>query len=118
MALPPFILALVGYYFLTLAFGVKVPFLEFMVVSPLVVAIMDLPIAFGGFGTATVAWLTFFGDYGSETDIRALTLFLPVARGITRAGIGMVSLRPALKEIYSLMRAEPPKQSASEKEKT
>jgi uncharacterized membrane protein YbhN (UPF0104 family) len=104
ITLPPFILMLVGFYFATLAFGVKVPFIEFMVVSPLAVLIMDLPVAFGGFGTATLAWMTFFGEYGVEIedDIKALTLFIPLARGITRALIGMASLRPALRDIYTL----------------
>ena len=106
------LLALVGMYFLTLAFGVRVPFLEFMVVSPIAVAIMDMPLAFAGFGTATLAWVIFFGDYGSAENIAALTLFLPFSRSICRAAIGLVSLRPALKDIYTLSLTSPKRESA------
>jgi len=102
MTLPPFILTIVGFYFLNLAFDIRVPFWEFMVAGPLALLIMDLPIAFAGFGTATVAWMTFFGDYGSEQDMAALTLFLPFGRAAARSIIGLVSLRPALKDVGSL----------------
>ncbi|UCD85489.1 MAG: flippase-like domain-containing protein, partial [Deltaproteobacteria bacterium] len=102
MIVPPFLLWLVGWYLLALAFEVRIPFFEYMVISPLVMLIIDLPIAFGGFGTATLAWVTFFGDYGSAENIAALTLFLPFARSICRALIGLVSLKPALQDINSL----------------
>jgi len=88
--------------FLALAFEVKVPFLQFMVFSPLVMLITDLPIAFAGFGTATLAWVIFFRDYGSTEDLAALTLFLPFTRSVCRALIGLVSLRPAFQDISTL----------------
>lgn len=123
MVIPPFLLMLVGWYFLARAFEVKVPFLQFMVVSPLVMLIIDLPIAFGGFGTATLAWVTFFGDYGSTEDLAALTLFLPFTRSICRALIGLVSLRPALRDISTLSltpgtETEQPAPTAMEKKET
>jgi hypothetical protein len=102
MAMPPFLLFMIGCYFLALAFEVRIPFLEFMVVSPLVMVIADLPIAFAGFGTTTLAWVTFFGDYGSAEDLAALTLFFPFARGICRSLIGLVSLRPALQDLATI----------------
>lgn len=105
MTLPPFFLVIVGFYFLTLAFDVKVPLIEFMVLSPLALLIMDLPVAFAGFGTATVAWLIFFGDYGSEDNIKALTLFLPFTRAAFRGLIAIVSLKPAIRDIYDMMGA-------------
>jgi len=103
MMLPPFILTIVGMYFLALAFNIHIPFIEFMVVGPLMLIVMDLPIAFGGFGTATMGWTLFFGAYGSEVEIAALTLFLPFARSACRALIGLVSLKPALEEVSSLL---------------
>ncbi len=102
MGIPPFLFMLVGFYFVSRAFGVNVPFLEFMVVSPLAMAVMDMPIAFGGFGAATLAWLVFFGDYGIKENIAALTLFLPFMRVLIRALIGLVSLRPAISDISTL----------------
>lgn len=120
MILPPYFMMLVGFYFLTFAFGVEVPFLEFMVVSPIVLAIMDLPIAFAGFGTATVAWTLFFGAYGTVESIAALTLFLPFARAICRSLIGLVSLPMALKEINAITQPsqDEPEGVINEEEKT
>jgi len=103
MSIPNFILALVGYYFLNRAFNVNVPFLEFIVVAPIALLIANLPIAFGGFGTTTYAWMTFFGDYGTRDDIAALTLFIPFTRAVCRAVIGLISLKPALNEINALI---------------
>ena len=104
MALPPFIFMILAFYFVTIAFGIKVPLLEFLVTVPLAIIIMELPIAFAGIGTATLGWMTFYGDYGTLTQIGAATLFLPVVRSLIRATIGIGSLPPALNDIQSLMK--------------
>lgn len=106
MALPPYVFLLVGFYFLSLAFHLQVPFWEFMAISPLLLIIIDLPIALAGFGTTTMAWKLFFPDYGSPDDIMALTLFFPFVRGLTRALIGLVSLKPAMRDIGNLFRED------------
>jgi uncharacterized membrane protein YbhN (UPF0104 family) len=93
----------VGFYFTSVAFGVNIPFLEFIVVMPIAFGVMELPIAFGGFGTATLAWMTFFGAYGSVESIAALTLFVPFCRSVSRGLIGLVSLKPALTDIATLL---------------
>jgi len=105
--LPQILIALVSYYFLARAFEVNVPFWECLVVMPLVLMIANLPIAFGGFGTTTVAWFAFFGDYGSEENIAALTLFIPTARAVIRAVIGLVSLQPAFRDLTTLSLLSP-----------
>ena len=102
LALAPILGFMLGYYALTRAFDIAVPFWQFMVVSPLAMIIVDLPIAFSGFGTATLAWMTFFGDYGSEENLAALSLFLPVATAFCRALIGLLSLRPAMADLATL----------------
>jgi uncharacterized membrane protein YbhN (UPF0104 family) len=96
MGIPPIILYLSGIYFLSRAFNVNAPFLEYMVVAPLTMAIVEMPIAFAGFGTTTLAFFTFFADYGSSEAIAALTLFLPFVRAVFRALVGLACLRPAL----------------------
>jgi len=118
MALPPLWVTFLGCYFLTHAFGVEVPFIEFMVVSPLALLVMDLPIAFSGFGTATLAWVIFFGDYGTAEEIAALTLFYPFVRAACRALFGIISLKPAIKDIsmLSLSSSKKSKSSAPELE--
>ena len=103
MEIPPFLLFLTGIYFLSMAFEVRIPFLRFMVFSPLVVAIADLPIAFAGFGSTTLAFALFFKEYGAAEAIAALSLFLPFARATFRVLIGFVSLRSALLDINALL---------------
>lgn len=106
MSVPSVLVLVAGFYVLSLAFHMKIPAVEFMVVMPLALMVIDLPVAFAGFGTATMAWMLFFGDYASEQDIVALTLFFPFCRTVCRLLIGVFSLRPALKEINSLFRAD------------
>jgi hypothetical protein len=105
MLAPQMLVTLAGYHLLNRAFGINAPLVETFVVLPLALAVMDLPVAFAGFGTATLAWTTFFGAYGSVNDIGALTLFLPMSRILCRALIGVVSLRPAMPEIERLLQA-------------
>jgi len=102
MIIPPMMLTVIGLYFLNLAFDVRVPFWEFMVVGPLALLVMGLPIAFAGFGTATMAWVFFFGAHGDPADVVALSLFLPFGRLVVRSIIGVISLRPAIGDIGSL----------------
>ena len=103
LSLPQVFSTILGYHLLNQAFGIDAPLVESLVVLPLALLIMDLPVAFAGFGTATLAWVTFFGDYGSTENVTALTLFMPMARMLTRALIGALSLRPALGEIEFLL---------------
>ncbi|MFW6138767.1 MAG: hypothetical protein ACOC7U_06315, partial [Spirochaetota bacterium] len=103
LAIPPYILSITGLFFMSLAFNVHIPFLEFVGISPLVVAVLDMPIAFAGFGTTTMAFNIFFGEYGSPQNIAALTLFYPFVRAVLRAVIGLISLQPALMEIHLLL---------------
>lgn len=103
MVLPPFYLMLIGVWFLAWSFGIHIPFVEYLVLSPIFFFIMDLPIAFAGFGTATLAWNMFFSDYGDSQAVCALTLFLPFARATCRLLIGFISLRPALRDVTSLL---------------
>lgn len=106
----PMIAMLGGFWFLALAFGVKIPILHFAATSLVVMMIMDLPIAFAGFGTTTMAWMIFYSDYGSQEAIASLTLFLPFARAAIRAIIGLVALKPAINDINMLLQASKAKQ--------
>ena len=118
LGLPQMLALVLGYHTLNRAFGIDAPLVESLVVIPLVMVIMDLPIAFAGFGTATLAWTTFFSDYASVEQIAALTLILPIVRMLCRAMIGAISLKPAMADIRELAAAaEAAKQSpASEGE--
>jgi hypothetical protein len=99
----PVFLYMVGFWVLSMAFNIQIPFLEYMVVAPLAFLIIDMPVAFAGFGTTTMAWFYFFGDYGDEATIAGFTLFLPFSRVAIRALIGAVSLPFALDDFGGLI---------------
>lgn len=115
LGLPQIASMVIGYHVLNRAFGIDAPLAESIVVIPLVMLIMDLPIAFAGFGTATLAWTTFFSGYASVEQIAALTLVLPIVRMLCRATIGVVSLRPAMADIRELIEASGPAPSTAAK---
>lgn len=97
----PIFLLLTGFWVLAITFGIRIPFIEFIIAAPLMYAISELPIAFAGFGTTTMAWFLFFGDYGNDAAITSFTIFLPIARLSARAIIGTISLPLALKTTFS-----------------
>jgi len=103
MGLAPLFILLWGFWFLALAFGVKLPLLHYLVVSPIAMLIVEIPIAFAGFGTTTIAWMFFFGEYGDREAIVSISLFLPFLRAMVRACIGLVCLKPALKDLNTLI---------------
>jgi hypothetical protein len=100
--MPQLLIAIAGYYLMARAFDINIPFWECMVVMPVVMIVSNLPIAFGGFGTTTLAWFIFFSGYGSGESIAALSLFIPSVRAVLRSIVGLVSLQPAIREIASL----------------
>lgn len=95
----PVILLLVGIWVLAMTFGINIPFMEFIVAAPLMFLLSELPIAFAGFGTTTMAWFLFFGNYGDEAAITSFTVFLPSARLAARAIIAAISLPLSLKGV-------------------
>lgn len=104
MVLTPVLLYTISIYFLCIAFKINLPFLEYLVVAPLALAIADIPITFAGFGTTTLAFFTFFADYGSSDAMAALTLFLPFVRAVFRAAVGLACLRPSLQDINAFLK--------------
>ncbi len=94
---------IVGYWFLIKAFNVEIPMMLFVVTILLVALLQDIPIAFAGFGSTTVAWTMFYGDYMSLETIAGLTLVLPLLRLMVRAAIGVISIRPAISDISAII---------------
>ena len=99
VGLAPYIVYIAGIYLQSYAFGMRIPLLRYIIVSPIAIVVADLPIAFSGFGTTTMSFVTFFGKYGLPESIAAFTLFLPFSRAVVRALIGLVSIRFASQEI-------------------
>ncbi len=96
--LPQALINMVGYYLSAVAFGLKIPFLEFALLSPVVFLIQGLPITFGQFGTTTIAWQEVFPHAADEATFGAFTLFLPFITILIKGVIGLVSMRQALSE--------------------
>ena len=104
IGLSPYILYLAGIYFQTVAFGMRIPIFRYIVLSPIAIIVADLPIAFSGFGTTTVSFMTFFGNYGLPESIAAFSLFFPFSRAVIRALIGIVSIKPASQELEAILK--------------
>jgi len=96
---PALVVDFLGMYVVAWAFDVHVPFVYFMTWIPLVAVLSALPIAFGGLGTTTAAWMVFFSAYADPTNIAAATIFLPGVRVIARALMGLVFLPAAMQEL-------------------
>jgi len=93
---------ILGLFFVARAFDVQVELPHFIFWAPLAALLSAFPVTFSGFGATTAAWMIFFSDYGTTADIVALTLFLPSARLLMRAVLGVLFMPAAMKEISSL----------------
>lgn len=102
MTLPSYINIFVCYYFVALSFGIKAPFINFMVMVPFTLMLSNIPIAFGGYGTTTFAWTLFFSSHAAPAQIAALSIFIPTARLLFRCVIGAVCIPFTIKELGSL----------------
>jgi|GEM_PF-1568978 len=87
------IIHVVAIYYRNIAFGVEVPFIILLGTFALATVVADLPIGYAGFGTTTMAWTYFYGDYGTKEQIVALTIFMPAAGLAVKAMLGGLFLK-------------------------
>jgi len=99
----PVIALILGYWYFAKAFNIEIPFVLFVVTMLLVNFLQDLPIAFAGFGTTTMAWAMFYGDYASVEAIASLSVCLPLMRLFVRSGIGVICMKPAIEDVVSIL---------------
>lgn len=92
-----------GYWFFAKAFSIEIPFVLFVVTILLVSFLQDLPIAFAGFGSTTMAWSIFYGEYVSPEAIASLTLCLPLLRLLCRGAIGVICIKPAISDVTAII---------------
>lgn len=95
---PALVFNLIGIYLCAYAFHIRIPFLEFVVLILPALFFSNLPVAFGGLGTTTIAWQVFFPGYAAADTYLAFTLAFPVLSCLSRALFGLVSLKPAWAE--------------------
>ncbi len=96
---PPIILNFLGLYVVARSFGIDAPFLYFIFWIPALTMFAALPVAFGGFGTTTAAWVAFFAPYGDPSAIAAATIFIPLVKLLSRSILGLVFLPAATREL-------------------
>ncbi len=107
-SVPPIILSMVGQYLVARAFGMEIPFFYFMICVPLTSCIASLPVAFAQFGTTTAAWSIFYlGTYCTMEQIVAVTLFIPTVKLCFRAGVGIIFMPFAIRELESAKNNKP-----------
>jgi hypothetical protein len=99
----PVLIIIVGYWYFTKAFNIDIPFILFFATILLVVTLQDLPIAFAGFGSTTLAWSLFYSEYATPEAIASMTLCMPLLRLAVRGGIGAVSMKPALADVSMII---------------
>lgn len=91
-----------GMYLVARSFNIDVPFLYFAFWIPLITMVAALPVAIGGLGTTTAAWMAFFSGMAEPSDIIAATIFIPGMRLAFRAMLGLLSMPFAMRELESI----------------
>lgn len=112
----PIFIFIAAYWLMAYAFNIIIPFFYFVVCLVFVLFLSNLPISFGGFGTTTMAWMLFFGNYADEAALLSFTLFLPMARLVLHGVIGLLCLKPALTDLIVLLTEARQQNNNKEKE--
>jgi len=77
------------FYFALRAFHMNIPLVALIAYVPIILLIISLPIAPGGFGTAQAAMLYLFKDYGTNVNILAFGLTYSTSILVFRSLIGL-----------------------------
>lgn len=77
------------FYVAVRAFNMQIPLVALIAYVPIILLVISLPIAPGGFGTAQAAMLILFKDYGTTTNIMAFGLTYTTSILVLRYLIGL-----------------------------
>lgn len=77
------------FYVAVRAFNMQIPLLALIAYVPIILLVISLPIAPGGFGTAQATMLVLFKDYGTNMDIMAFGLTYTTSILVLRYLIGL-----------------------------
>jgi len=77
------------FYFAVRAFNMQIPLVALIAYVPIILLVISLPIAPGGFGTAQATMLILFKDYGTNMDIMAFGLTYTTSILVLRYLIGL-----------------------------
>lgn len=80
---------IVFFYVAVRAFNMQIPLIALIAYVPIILLVISLPIAPGGFGTAQATMLVLFKDYGTNMDIMAFGLTYTTSILVLRYLIGL-----------------------------
>lgn len=80
---------IVFFYVAVRAFNMQIPLIALIAYVPIILLVISLPIAPGGFGTAQATMLILFKDYGTNMDIMAFGLTYTTSILVLRYLIGL-----------------------------
>jgi len=80
---------IIFFYVAVRAFNMQIPLIALIAYVPIILLVISLPIAPGGFGTAQATMLVLFKDYGTNMDIMAFGLTYTISILVLRYLIGL-----------------------------
>ncbi|HRS97057.1 MAG TPA: lysylphosphatidylglycerol synthase transmembrane domain-containing protein [Smithella sp.] len=80
---------IIFFYVAVRAFNMQIPLVALVAYVPIILLVISLPIAPGGFGTAQATMLILFKDYGNNTEIMAFGLTYTTSILVLRYLIGL-----------------------------
>jgi uncharacterized membrane protein YbhN (UPF0104 family) len=92
---PMFLVSLCAHYYAAHAFGIQIPFLQMLTFLPVIFMLAALPVTVAHLGTTQAAWVFFFGEYGTASQLLAFSLAAHLAFASTRALLGVAWLPSA-----------------------
>ncbi len=100
---PLFAASLCLHYFALKTFGIDIPLPKLVAYLPIIFMLAALPITVAHLGTTQAAWIFFFGDLASAPQLLAYSLASHLAFMFARAGVGIVFLPRAYRDLFGPM---------------
>ena len=103
---PMFLVSLLIHFLAVKTFGIEIPLVPLMAFLPIIFMLAALPITVAHLGTTQAAWIFFFRDYATESQLLAYSLASHLAFMLTRGMLGLIFLPRAYKDLFGPLRAE------------
>jgi hypothetical protein len=104
---PLLLMAVWAHYHATQAFGFEIPMPRLLATLPIIFMVGALPINVARLGTTPLAWIFFHGDIVDPPKLLAYSLAGHLTFMLANAGLGLVFLPRAYRELFSAGLAEP-----------
>jgi len=97
---PAFFVSLIIHYLAVRTFGIEIPLGPMLAYLPIIFMLAALPVTVAHLGTTQAAWIFFFSDYATGSQLLAYSLASHLAYMMTRASLGLVFLPRAYKDLF------------------